>query len=158
MSFNFAPKGWAMCNGQLLPINQNQALFALLGTIYGGNGQTNFALPNLAGRVPIHMGNGHTQGEAGGEKSHTITQQEMAQHLHSVQGTSNSTDPNGTNVPVGNLLAAGPSEIYGGAASLVALSATTVTSTGGGQPHENMPPYLSLMFCIALQGLFPSRN
>jgi microcystin-dependent protein len=158
MSFNFAPKGWAMCNGQLMPINQNQALFALLGTMYGGNGQTNFALPNFVGRMPIAVGSGHNQGESGGEKAHTLTSQEMPQHPHIVQGTSNSTDPNGTNVPVGNLLAAGPSEIYGGAASLVALSPTTITNTGGSQPHENMPPYLGLNFCIALQGIFPSRN
>ncbi|HEX2052536.1 MAG TPA: tail fiber protein [Actinomycetota bacterium] len=158
MSFNFAPKGWAMCNGQMLPINQNQALFALLGTTYGGNGQTTFALPNLVGRMPIHAGAGHAQGEAAGETAHTLTNSEMPQHIHAVQGTSNSTDPNGTNVPVGNLLAAGPSEIYAGPASPVALTPSTLTNAGGTQPHENRAPYLALNFCIALQGLFPSRN
>jgi microcystin-dependent protein len=158
MSFNFAPKGWAECNGQTMPINQNQALFALLGTMYGGNGQTTFALPDLRSRVPIHMGGGHTQGERAGEDVHTLSVAEMPTHIHPVQGVSNSTDPNGTNVAAGNLLASGPSEIYSGAASLAALSGTSVSKSGNSQPHQNMAPYLVLNFCIALQGIFPSRN
>jgi microcystin-dependent protein len=138
-----------LCNGQLLPINQNQALFALLGTTYGGNGQTNFALPNLRGNVPIHKGNGHTLGV-------TITQQTMAQHLHFAQGTSNSSGNVAT--AAGALLAASNVTVYGPAAALVALDPSSVTSVGGSQPHNNMMPYLVLNFCIALQGIFPSQN
>ena len=156
MSFNYAPKGWAMCNGQLLPINQNQALFSLLGTTYGGNGQTNFALPNLQGNVPIHFGQGNTRGEAAGTTAETINQQTMAQHLHFAQGTSN----NSGNVAVAAnaLLAATNVTVYGPAAGLVALDPSSVTNVGGSQAHNNMMPYLVLNFCIALQGIFPSPN
>ena len=119
MSFNFAPKGWALCNGQLLPINQNQALFALLGTTYGGNGQTNFGLPNLRGNVPIHRGQGHTLGETAGSTAVTITQQTMAQHQHFAQGTSNSSGNVATAATA--LLAASNVTVYGPAAALVAL-------------------------------------
>lgn len=154
-SFNFPPKGWAFCNGQLLPINQNQALFALLGTTYGGNGQTNFALPNLRGRVPIHEGSGHTLGEAAGSSAVTINQQTMPQHLHFLQGTS----ADGTAATAqGNVYAKALSATYGNAANLVAMSPQTVSSVGGSQPHINMMPYLVLNFCIALQGIFPSPN
>jgi len=155
-SFNFPPKGWAFCNGQFLPINQNQALFALLGTTYGGNGQTTFALPNLRGRVPIHMGSGFTLGEAAGSTSVTISQQTMPQHVHFLQGTSNSTG----NVAVlgGALLATTGNTIYSDPASLVACGPTSVTNVGGSQAHNNMMPYLVLNFIIALQGIFPSQN
>ena len=154
MSFNFPPKGWAFCNGQLLPINQNQALFSLLGTTYGGNGQTNFALPNLRGQVPIHFGNGHTLGERGGSSSVTVTQQQMPQHIHFAQASPN---PGDTPTAVGNLLASALN-VYRTPDNLVSLQPGTVTNVGGSQAHNNMMPYLVLNFCIALQGIFPSRN
>jgi microcystin-dependent protein len=154
MSFEFAPKGWALANGQLLPINQNQALFSLLGTTFGGNGQVNFALPDLRGRVPIHVGNGHTLGEQGGEQAHTLSSAEMNQHTH--LGNASSVDGN-TNVPVGSVLAVA-ANVYGAAASLTGISPATVSTVGGGQAHQNMQPFLTLSFCIALQGIFPSRN
>jgi microcystin-dependent protein len=154
MSFNFPPKGWAFCNGQLLPINQNQALFALLGTTYGGNGQTNFALPNLQGRTPIHSGAGFTLGQTGGEQSHTLTMSEMPAHNHTVQGSSD----NGASVlPTDGVLAAAAG-LYGDATQLTTLLPATVTNVGGSQPHLNMQPFLTLTFCIALQGIFPSQN
>jgi microcystin-dependent protein len=156
VSFNYAPKGWAMCNGQLLPINQNQALFALLGTTYGGDGRVNFALPNLRGKVPISFGSGHTLGEAAGSTSVTINQQTMPQHLHFAQGTSNSSGNVAT--PGNALLAATNVTVYGPAAALVALDPASVTNVGGSQPHNNMMPYLVLNFIIALQGIFPSQN
>ena len=155
VSFNFPPKGWALCNGQLLPINQNQALFALLGTTYGGNGQTNFALPNIRGRVPIHMGNGHTLGEAAGSTSVTVNIQQLPTHTHAATGSS--TDGN-VPVPTGAILARTVNNIYNTPANLVTLNAGTITSVGGSQPHNNMMPYLVLNFIIALQGIFPSRN
>jgi microcystin-dependent protein len=154
VSFNFAPKGWALCNGQFLPINQNQALFSLLGTTYGGNGQTTFALPNLRGRVPIHFGDGHTLGEIGGEATHTLVMNEMAQHIHFASGSGNNGD---TVIPGGSVLGGGAG-LYGGAASLTSLRPDSVTNIGGSQPHENRQPYLVLNFCIALQGIFPSQN
>jgi len=155
VSFNFPPKGWALCNGQLLPINQNQALFALLGTTYGGNGQTNFALPNLRGRTPIHMGNGHTLGEAAGSTAVTVNIQQLPTHVHPLQASGNSqgtsADPtNGVFAPVNNG--------YVAPQSLATLSPQSVTSVGGSQPHNNMMPYLVLNFIIALQGIFPSQN
>src|SRR5881227_2454780 len=103
-SFGFAPKGWALCNGQLLPINQNQALFSLLGTTFGGDGRVNFALPNLQGQTPIHVGNGHTLGEKGGQQAHTLSIAEIPTHTHVLSGTSTNSDPNGTNIPTGNIL------------------------------------------------------
>ena len=154
VSFNFPPKGWALCNGQLLPINQNQALFALLGTTFGGNGQTNFALPNLRGRVPIHFGNGHTLGEAAGSTSVTVNIQQMPTHLHQLQATNSATnaaDPTGA-------FFGEVSTMYGPPNSLTTISAQTVASVGGSQPHNNMMPYLVLNFVIALQGIFPSQN
>jgi microcystin-dependent protein len=156
MSFNFAPKGWALCNGQTLPINQNQALFSLLGTTYGGNGQTTFALPNLRGQVPIHEGQGHSLGETAGATAVTITQQTMAQHLHFAQGTSNNSGNVAT--PGNALLAALGSTVYSPPASLVALDPSSVSNVGGNQAHNNLMPYLVLNFCIALQGIFPSQN
>ena len=155
MSFSFAPKGWAFCNGQLLPINQNQALFALLGTTFGGNGQTNFALPDLRARTPLHVGNGHTLGERAGETAHTLSISESPAHVHFLSGNTN----NGTvNTGTGNAYAKALANVYGAAQSLTAMSPDAVTSVGGSQPHNNMMPYLGLSFCIALQGIFPSRN
>jgi microcystin-dependent protein len=156
MSFNFAPQGWAQCNGQFLPINQNQALFSLLGTTYGGNGQTTFALPDLRGRTPIYTGNGHTLGEVGGQASHTLTQQEMPQHAHLLNASSTNAN---TPVP-GNDLCAGANNAYVNPASgsLTTLEPASISNVGGSQPHENRQPFLTLNFCIALQGIFPSRN
>jgi microcystin-dependent protein len=154
MSFNFAPKGWALCNGQLLPINQNQALFSLLGTTYGGNGQTTFALPNLQGRAPIHFGAGHTLGETGGEQSHTVSMAELPVHTHIVNASSANGDQNFAN---GNVLAAA-GNLYSGTGNLTTLNASSITNVGGSQAHLNMQPFLTLNFCIALQGIFPSQN
>ena len=154
MSFGFAPKGWAMCNGQLLPINQNQALFSLLGTTFGGDGRVNFALPDLRDRVPIHVGQGHTLGERGGEEAHTLSIAELPTHRHVLQASaSNGATP----VPTGNVLASA-GNLYGPAGSLVALTPASVANVGGSQAHLNMQPFLVLSFCIALQGIFPSPN
>jgi microcystin-dependent protein len=154
MSFNFAPKGWALCNGQLLPINQNQALFSLLGTTYGGNGQTNFALPDLRDRVPIHTGNSHTLGERAGEAAHTLTISELPTHQHvPIAATSDANSP-----APSNQMLAGFNNGYRGASNLVPLEPSTIASVGGSQPHENRQPFLALNFCIALQGIFPSQN
>jgi microcystin-dependent protein len=154
-SFNFPPKGWAFCNGQLLPINQNQALFSLLGTTYGGNGQTNFALPNLQGRVPIHTGSGHTLGERAGSSAVTVTQQQLPQHAHTlgVSALAGSTAN-----PANAVLAAANNLYHAPNATLVAHHVQSITSVGGSQAHTNMMPYLVLNFCIALQGIFPSPN
>ncbi|HYP00244.1 MAG TPA: tail fiber protein [Pyrinomonadaceae bacterium] len=154
MSFNFAPKGWAMCNGQLLPINQNQALFSLLGTTYGGDGRVNFALPDLRSRVPVHEGSGHTLGERGGEQAHTLTISELPTHTHLVQASSaNST----LVVPTGNVLGA-VANLYNPPQSLTSLLPSEISNVGGSQAHLNMQPFLVLTFCIALQGIFPSQN
>lgn len=154
-SFVFAPKGWALCNGQLLPINQNQALFSLLGTTFGGDGRVNFALPDCRARTPIHVGSGHTLGEKGGEQAHTLSIAELPTHTHVVSGT----NTNGTAIiPTSNLLAGSPNQLYTQPANLVALNAASVTSVGGSQAHLNMQPFLTLSFCIALQGIFPSPN
>jgi microcystin-dependent protein len=155
MSFSFAPKGWAMCNGQLLPINQNQPLFSLLGTTFGGDGRVNFALPNLQGRTPIHVGSGHTLGERGGEQAHTLSISELPTHTHVAQGTNTGAT---TNLAVGNLLGSVSSKMYIAPTSLVAMAASEITSVGGSQAHLNMQPFLTLTFCIALQGIFPSPN
>src|SRR5689334_10732904 len=154
VSFNFPPKGWALCNGQFLPINQNQALFALLGTTYGGNGQTTFALPNLRGRVPIHMGNGHTLGEAAGSTSVTVNIQQLPTHLHGLNATETA---GAVALPTNNFLGK-VNSMYGPATSLTTMNPGSVTSVGGSQPHNNMMPYLVLNFIIALQGIFPSQN
>ncbi len=155
-SFGFAPKGWALCNGQLLPINQNQALFSLLGTTFGGDGRVNFGLPNLQGNVPIHVGNGHTLGEKGGEQSHTLSIAEMSTHTHVL----NASSSDGTQaIPSNNLLArAAPANPYIAPTNLGALILGTVGNTGGSQAHLNMQPFLTLNFSIALQGIFPSPN
>ena len=157
MSFVFAPKGWALCNGQLLPINQNQGLFSLLGTTFGGDGRVNFALPDLRGRTPIHVGSGHTLGEKGGEQAHTLSIAELPTHTHVLNATSNTstTNTSGSGVMLAKSTAA---DLYSTAANLVAMSPAAVTNTGGSQAHLNMQPFLTLSFCIALQGIFPSPN
>lgn len=154
-SFNFPPKGWAFCNGQLLPINQNQALFSLLGTTYGGNGQTNFALPDLRGRCAMHEGAGFTLGQAGGQTAHTLTISELPQHLHFAQAaTSNGDSP----VPAGNYMGAFNNAYRTPGGTSVAVDPSTIGNVGGSQPHLNMCPYIAINFCIALQGIFPSQN
>lgn len=154
MSFGFPPKGWALCDGQLLPINQNQALFSLLGTTYGGDGRVNFGLPNLQGRVPIHMGSGHTLGERGGEQGHTLSISELPTHTHSLMGSPS----NGNVAPaVGNLLASALN-VYAAPTNLLALGPSSIANVGGSQAHLNMQPFLVLNFSIALQGIFPSQT
>jgi microcystin-dependent protein len=156
---NFAPKGWAECNGQSLPINQNQALFSLLGTTFGGNGQTTFALPDLRGRVPIHSGSGFDRGQQGGEAAHTITQNEMPQHVHGLNSSNTLgtiDDPSADGNPFA--LAGSAVDVYRAATNLVTLTAEVVSSVGGSQAHNNMMPYTVLTICIALQGVFPSPN
>jgi microcystin-dependent protein len=156
MSFEFAPKGWALCNGQLLPINQNQALFSLLGTTFGGDGRVNFALPDLRGRTPIHVGSGHTLGERGGEPAHTLSIAELPTHTHVLQASATAGD---APIPGGFMLAANPTNLfYGPANNLVPMGTSSVTNVGGSQAHLNMQPFLTLNFCIALQGIFPSPN
>ncbi|MBR0775294.1 phage tail protein [Bradyrhizobium diazoefficiens] len=155
ISWNFAPKGWAFCNGQLLPINQNQALFSLLGTTYGGDGRQTFALPDLRGRTPIHAGAGFTQGEVGGQEAVTITISQLPTHIHPMNGISQ----DGTvQIPTGAFLAAAGAQPYHGATNLVAMDPASISSVGGSQPHENRQPFLVINFVIALQGVFPSQN
>ncbi len=161
-SFPYAPKGWAFCNGQLLPINQNQALFSLLGTTYGGDGRVNFALPNLQGRVAMHMDDAHLEGEVGGEAAHTLTVSEMSTHSHGLMAAAPANGNSNTNIPTNGFFSnSAPAEIYnstGGTPPQVPLAASAISNYGGNQPHENMQPYLVLNFCIALVGIFPSRN
>lgn len=160
-SFNFPPKGWAFCNGQLLPINQNQALFSLLGTTYGGNGQTNFALPNLQGKAPIHFGSSFTLGETAGEIAHTLSLQEMPAHVHTLNSNLAVVGAN-TNATqgaaAGNYWANTGKANWSTSPPNAAMHGSAVANVGGSQPHTNMQPYLVLNFCIALQGIFPSRN
>ncbi|MCR1782296.1 tail fiber protein [Nocardioides carbamazepini] len=153
MSFGFAPKGWALCNGQLLPINQNQALFSLLGTTFGGDGRVNFALPDLRGRTPIHVGAGHTLGERGGEPAHTLGIAELPTHTHQVAVST--TAAGGVTSPAGAYLG-GANNAYRPGPASTALHPQTVTATGGSQAHLNLQPFVTLSFCIALQGIFPS--
>jgi microcystin-dependent protein len=167
-SFNFAPKGWVQCNGQLLPISQNQALFSLLGTTYGGDGRVNFALPDLRGRIPISFSNKTPLGQKAGEEFHTVISSEMATHSHpmfAATATANQPTPggagssvfansNGTITPTGSFTVT----IYNPNAPNAALSPGVVSNVGGNQPHENRMPFLVLNFCIALQGIFPSQN
>ncbi|BCU78622.1 tail fiber protein [Luteolibacter sp. LG18] len=157
MSFSFAPKGWTLCNGQLLPINQNQGLFSLLGTTYGGDGRVTFGLPDLRGRVPIHMGGSHTLGERGGEQAHTLSIAEIPTHTHTLNASSNlatTNSPSNTMV-LGQSTAA---NLYAPANSFAAMAPTALSNIGGSQAHLNMQPFLTLSFCIALQGIFPSQN
>jgi len=154
-SFGFPPRGWAQCDGQLLPINQNQALFSLLGTTYGGDGRVNFALPDLRARTSMHVGPSHLLGEKVGEASHTLSLGELPAHTHPVNASSAAgNDPN----PAGHLLASPLNMSYRAADSGAALAAAAIAQVGGGQAHPNMQPFLALNFCIALQGIFPSRN
>ena len=156
-SFGFAPQGWAQCNGQLLPINQNQALFSLLGTTFGGNGQTNFALPDLRGRVPIHDGAGHILGERAGQQTHTLSIAELPAHAHNVNVINNTIAdqqyPSAT-----TRWASGGSFAGFHQSANTAMDPATVLPAGGSQAHLNMQPYLTLNYCIALQGIFPSQN
>jgi microcystin-dependent protein len=156
VSFGFAPKGWAQCNGQLLPINQNQALFALLGTTFGGDGRTTFALPDMRSRAPIHVSPDYNLGSRGGEERHVLTFAELPSHTHAVN-----VDPReGTSaVPTGNY----PAKTSAGASAYGSTPSTTmatgsISNAGGGQAHENMKPFIALNCIIALQGIFPSQN
>jgi microcystin-dependent protein len=158
----YAPRGWAQCNGQLLPINQNQALFSLLGTTYGGDGRVNFALPDLRGRSPFHVGNGHTLGEKAGEENHTLTLSELPAHNHIVNAsTLPGTEGNaasGTGVTAKHNLWAQSSTSPYSATQGAAMLQAAISNIGGSQPHINMQPFLTLNFCIALTGIFPSQN
>lgn len=161
--FNFAPKGWAFCNGQLLPISQNTALFSLLGTTYGGDGKSNFALPDLQGNAAMHPGQGpglslHDLGETGGSETVTLLESEIPAHTHQLMG--HAGDPADLNAPAPDraLARSNGGSAYGPPASLVAMSGNTLSPTGGSMPHNNLQPYLSLNFCIALQGVYPPRS
>ena len=159
VGFNFAPRGWAFCDGQLLPINQNQSLYSLLGTTYGGDGRTSFALPDLRSRTAIHRGDGYQLGQKGGAETVALSAAEIAEHTHSAQASSNAANQR----PIDSqaiLAKATPDTdmLYGDSAALVSLTSHTIANVGGGQAHNNMQPYTTLSYCIALQGLFPSRN
>jgi len=154
MSFGFPPKGWALCDGQLLPINQNQALFSLLGTTYGGDGRVNFGLPNLQGRTPIHMGSSHTLGERGGEQAHTLSISEIPTHTH----TLNATNGNGATLFLSNNFLGAFNNGYNSPVALTSMEPSTLANVGGSQAHLNMQPFLVLNFSIALQGIFPSQT
>jgi microcystin-dependent protein len=155
VSFSYPPRGWAFCNGQLMPINQNQALFSLLGTQFGGNGQTTFALPDLRGRIPMHFGDsGHTIGEQMGEQAHTLTASEMPAHTHLVGAT---TQDATQSPPAGTALAKSPN-MYVPFGSPTTIAPGTISNVGGSQPHENRQPYGVVNWTIALVGVFPSRN
>jgi microcystin-dependent protein len=159
-AFNFPPKGWAFANGQLLPINQNQALFSLLGTQFGGDGKVNFALPDLRGRVALHAGQGtgltnHVLGNAGGAEHVTLATDQMPKHTHQLKASANQAT---TRHPAGAALANPGTPIYAAAFNEIAMNANAVGDAGSGQPVEVVPPFLTLNFCIALQGIFPSQN
>ena len=161
ISWNYAPKGWALCNGQFLPINQNQALFSILGTTYGGNGQMTFALPDFRGRIPIHMGDGFILGQAGGQEFHTVTMSEMPAHNHFVNASSQQADSafiQSASPASQNIFGTVAGGIYGPIAALTTMNPATITNVGGSQAHENRQPFTVLNFIIALQGIFPSRN
>jgi len=161
IGFNFPPRGWAFCDGQILPINQNQSLYSLLGTTYGGDGRTSFALPDLRGRTPIHTGSDgsggtfHSLGQKGGEEIHTLTATEMPSHIHEVKVSSDNATQN---VPTDRVFARAREVTYHELNNPIQMQSTMVGNTGGGQPRENMQPFLTINFCIALQGLFPPRN
>lgn len=154
-ALNYAPKGWALCNGQMLPINQNQALFSLLGTTYGGNGQTTFALPDLQGRAPVHFGGSMNLGESAGEAAHILTTQEMPAHTHLVSAASAAANAVS---PEGRVWAAKENSYAPVDAPEYTMSPAALSSAGGSQPHSNMQPYQVLNFCIAMQGIYPSRD
>jgi microcystin-dependent protein len=159
--FNFAPTGWALCNGQILPISQNTALFSLLGTYYGGDGRSTFALPNLQDRSAVHWGQGpglspRVLGETGGEASVTLAANEMPAHSHALLADAAATT--GTPSPTVDLAQTPGPAIYGGTSNPVAMAASALSVAGGGQPHENRQPYLVLNYIIALQGIYPPRS
>jgi microcystin-dependent protein len=160
VSWNYAPRSWAFANGQLLPINQNQPLFALYGTTFGGNGQTTFGLPDMRGKVPIHSGAGFIQGQTGGETAHTLSVNEMPQHIHyGIADTTVAPDPAGTSpAPNKRLARTQPGDLYGPASALIPMNTGAISNTGGSQAHNNMQPYLTLNWIVALQGVFPSPN
>jgi len=161
--FNFAPKGWAFCDGQILPLSQNTALFSLLGTTYGGDGKSNFALPNMQGNAPMHPGQGpglslHDLGETGGSETVSLLESEIPSHSHSLMAISGFQGSN--NDPTAGVLAKGDAGLtpYAPSGTLVMMSGSAIAPAGGDQPHNNMQPYLTLNFCIALQGVFPPRT
>ena len=161
--FNFAPKGWAWCDGQLLPLSQNTALFSLLGTTYGGNGKSNFALPDLQGRAPMHPGQGpglslHDLGETGGSETVTLLESEIPSHSHSMRADAADAGEDRIPGPTETLARSTGGLLYGNAASLVPMSFNALAPAGGDQPHNNMQPYLTLNFCIAMQGVYPPRT
>lgn len=163
--FNFAPSGWAWCDGQLISISQNTALFSLLGTTYGGDGKTTFALPDLQGRAPMHPGQGpglslHDLGESAGQEAVTLLQSEIPAHSHSINASTNAADEEGTKQPAGNMPGAqqGSNQMYATLAAPVPFNASALAPAGGSTPHNNMQPYLTFYFCIALQGVFPPRS
>ena len=165
VAFNFAPRGWAFCDGQILPINQNQSLYSLLGTTYGGDGRTSFALPDMRGRVPMHVGrsNGgavHTEGQKSGEETHTLAASEMPQHTHTLMGTTNTANQSSPSSHIPAQIPTTGGEVYSdiSVGPNSTFNPAAIAHVGGGQAHENMQPYLVINFCIALQGLFPSRN
>ncbi|KZE43355.1 MULTISPECIES: phage tail protein [Brevibacillus] len=151
---NYAPRGWMFCEGQILNINQNQALYSLLGAVYGGDGVTTFALPDYRGRTPIHVSSTIPLGTAQGEANHTLTINEMPQHTHQVAGSS--LEP--TASTAANNVWAAVANAYGPAANLQQMNANTMSTAGGSQPHNNMQPYLVMNYAIAIQGIYPSRN
>lgn len=159
MGFNFAPRGWAFLDGQILPINQNQSLYSLLGTTYGGDGRTSFALPDLRGRTPMHKSDAHGLGQRSGAETVALTSAEIPAHTHTVKASSQEAN---ANIPTGALMASEKADEFSyrdyEAGSTTALRSGTVTNSGGGQSHNNMQPFTTVSFCIALQGLFPSRN
>jgi microcystin-dependent protein len=154
VAFTYAPRGWAFCNGQLLSINQNQALFSLLGTTFGGDGRTTFALPNLQGRTPIHANASHTLGQTGGTEAVTLSIAELPTHTHSLGALQADASQRS---PAGRLPAYAAEDVYARSTTRVSMYPPSVADAGGGQPHSNLQPYLVLNFVIALQGIFPSR-
>jgi len=166
--FNFAPRGWALCDGQILPINQNQSLYSLLGTTYGGDGRTTFALPDLRGRVPLHKASGFDLGSRGGAETVNLTASQMPNHTHADgvdanklqaklranSGAATTSDPTGASLAAANVYSSDPPSVDMSSNSL----GVTLANTGGGQGHNNMPPVATINFCIAIQGVFPSRN
>jgi microcystin-dependent protein len=158
--FNFAPRGWAFCDGQLLPLSQNTALFSLLGTTYGGNGKSNFALPNMQGNVPMHPGQGpglslHDLGETGGSETVSLLESEIPSHAHQLRGQGAIGD---SPVPTNNSLSRFTGGFQNTLTGLTPMAPEALPPAGGDQPHNNMMPYLTLSFCIALQGVFPPRG
>ena len=162
---NFAPRGWAFCNGQLLPVSQNTALFSLIGTTYGGDGRSTTALPNLRGRIPMHPGRGpgltsRRLGQRGGAEQVTLTEAQMPNHVHQLRGSSAATEEEGQRTP-GNAstgVTQSAQALYGGPTNLVDMAPQSVPNQGGGQPHNNLQPFLAINFVIALVGLYPSRG